>query len=207
MADNVKLEVDLATGKLVLECPESSVDSILTRVADFLPKFRDQARPPVLPHAPHHPQQGVGELTSHHPGKPARAAVESVPKKRTSATGRTGTSLDTRQEVQGLQLDVDEPSLAPWKALGKDWKKYLWILEAARLKKIDGLTNAEISYLMEKTFREVRQPKVVNNLKKKIKERFVASQTIESNGKSYAIWKILADGSKEVVQQTAAASV
>jgi hypothetical protein len=90
--------------------------------------------------------------------------------------------------------------------LGKDWKKYFWILEAARLKNIEGLTNSEISYLMDKTFREVRQPKVVNNLKKKIKERFVAPQTIESNGKSYSIWKILADGTKEVVQQGSAAS-
>jgi hypothetical protein len=205
MADNVRLEVDLATGKLVLECPESSVDSILTRVADFLPKFREQARPPAS-HAAHHPLQGGTEVAAQRTGKPNGSAVESAPKKRVSVVSRGGTPPEARQEVQSLQLNVDEPTLVSWGALGKDWKKYLWILEAARLNKIDGLTNAEISYLMEKTFREFRQPKVVNNLKNKIKDRCVQPQTIEANGKSYSIWKILADGSKEVVQQSAAAN-
>jgi hypothetical protein len=205
LAENVRLEVDLATGRLVLECPESSVDSILTRVVDFLPKFRDQARPPA-PHTPHHQQPSVAELSSHRTPKPPGAAVESVPKKRASAATRAGSAPEARQEVQSLQLNVAEPALISWGSLGKDWQKYLWILEAARLTNIDGLTNSEISYLMEKTFREVRQPRVVNNLKKKIKERFVAPQTIESNGKSYSIWKILAYGTKEVLQQATAAN-
>ena len=36
MAENVRIEVDLVTGKLGLECPESSIESILTHLADFL---------------------------------------------------------------------------------------------------------------------------------------------------------------------------
>jgi hypothetical protein len=90
--------------------------------------------------------------------------------------------------------------------LGKDWKKYLWILEAARLKGVDGLSNSEISYLMDKTFRESRNPKVVNNIKQKIKDRFVQPGTVTADGKSYSTWRILADGSKEVVVQAAGAA-
>jgi hypothetical protein len=108
--------------------------------------------------------------------------------------------------VQKLRLNVGDPKLLTWWSLGKDWKKYLWILEAARNQNVDGLTNGEISYLMDKTFRESRSPKVVNNLKNKIKDRFVQPLTVDVEGKPNSIWRILADGSKEVVQTAGAAN-
>ncbi len=200
MAENVKVEIDLATGKLGLECPESSIESIFTRLEDFLPKFREQAQHGSR-HVAHHAQQAQeGEPQ---PTKEAKAANGSVPnstKRRGSTAGRAGAALETRPEVQSLQLSVDEPSLIAWDSLDKDWKKYLWILEAARVKGVDGLTNGEISYLMDKTFREVRIPKVINNIRQKIKARFVQSNTVNIEGRTYSVWRILAAGSKEVVQ-------
>ncbi len=204
MAENVKVEVDLAARKISLECPESSVDSILTRLADFLPKFREHAVH-ASGQAAHHPQRVSEEPVSEPAAKAANGSAESGAKKRSSPSTRASAAPEARAEVQQLQLQVDEPGLLAWGSLGKDWKKYLWILEAARKKNIDGLTNAEISYLMDKTFRESRSPKVVNNLKKKIKDRFVQPLTVNAGGKAYSIWKILADGSKEVVPHASGA--
>lgn len=131
--------------------------------------------------------------------KAGNGSADGGAKRRNSVTARAA-APEARGEVQNLQLSVDEPGLLAWGLLGKDWKKYLWILEAARTKGIDGLSNSEISYLMDKTFREVRAPKLVNNLKKKIKDRFVQPSTVNLEGKTYSIWRILADGSKEVIQ-------
>lgn len=206
MADNVKVEVDLTAGKLTVECPESSIDSLLTRLAEFLPKFREHAQPPAA-HSTHHVQRTeVEEPAAKRAAKAANGSGEGGPKKRSGVAARGGGAPDARPEVQKLQLSVDEPGLAAWGSLDKDWKKYLWILEAARKKGINGLTNAEISYLMDKTLREYRAPKVVNNLKKKIKDRFVQPLTTTAEGKTYSVWKILADGSKEVVVQAGAAA-
>jgi hypothetical protein len=200
MADNIRVEVDVAAGKLSLECPESSLDSILARLADFLPKFREH-RHAVSGQAAHHAQRvEVDEPTLKRSAKAANGSAEIGAKKRVSPAARAGAASEARPEVQQLQLNVDEPGLLAWGSLSKDWKKYLWILESARKKNIDGLTNGEISYLMDKTFRESRSPKVVNNLKKKIKDRFVQPLTVNVEGKTYSIWRILADGSKEVVQ-------
>jgi hypothetical protein len=200
MAECVKVEIDLATGRLVLECQESSVDSVLTRLADFLPKFREQAQPTPRQAVHHAPRVEVEQPDAHAQAKASNGSGESGAKKRISAAARAGGASEARSEVQNLQLNVDEPGLLPWRSLSKDWEKYLWLLEAARMKGIDGLTNSEISFLMNKTFREVRAAKVVNNLKNKIKDRFVQSITINAEGKTYSTWRILSDGSKQVVQ-------
>ena len=200
MAENVKIEVDLVTGKLSLECPESSVESILTHLADFLPKLREHAEPASRQAAPHTQPLHVEQQASKGEARPANGSADGGGRKRGSVGLRVAAAPDPRPEVQSLQLSVDEPGLLVWGSLGKDWKKYLWILEAARKKNIGGLSNGEISYLMDKTFRESRTPKVVNNLKQKIKDRFVQPSTVTAEGKTYSVWRILADGSKEVVQ-------
>jgi hypothetical protein len=204
MTENVKVEIDLIAGKLGLECPESSVDSILTRLADFLPKFREQAQP-TAQQAAHHIIHRV-EDEEHKPpshAKVANGSADCGAKRRSSVAARSASTLEARSDVKNLQLNVDESGLIAWGSLGKDWKKYLWIIEAARIKGVDGLTNGEISYLMDKTFREARAPKVVNNIKQKIKDRFVQPGTVDVDGKQYSTWRILADGSKEVVQTAA----
>ena len=204
MADNVKVEVDLVTGKLSLECPEASVEPILSRLAEFLPKLRDHAEPGSRHPVSHPPAPHTEQPESKRQANPPNGSAEGG-RKRGAAALRAPGALDTRQEVQNLQLNVDEPGLLAWGSLGKDWKKYLWILEAARKRKIDGLSNSEISYLMDKTFRESRAPKVVNNIKQKIKDRFVQPINVTAEGKTYSVWRILADGSKEVVEAGGAA--
>jgi len=204
MAENVKVEVDLVTGKLSLECPETSVSSILTHLVDFLPKLREHAESAIRKATPHTQPLQVEHPAPKGEAKPANGSADGGGRKRGSTVPRAA-APDTRPEVQHLQLNVDEPGLLAWGSLGKDWKKYLWILEAARKKNIDGLSNSEISYLMDKTFRESRTPKVVNNLKQKIKDRLVQPNTVTAEGKSYSVWRILADGSKEVVQGAGAA--
>jgi len=204
MSEGVKVDIDLSSGRLGLECPESSVDSILARLEDFLPKFREQAQS-VQRQSGHHALRTGAELGHSN----AQAKVNNGPpagttQKRSSTPARAGGAPEARPEVQSLQLNVAEPGMLTWATLSKDWKKYLWILEAARKKDVDGLTNSEISYLMNKTFREVRAPKVVNNLKNKIKDRLVQSTTAEAGGKTYSIWRILADGSKEVLEPAGA---
>ena len=201
MADNVKVEIDLVSGKLSLDCPESSFDSILAHLADFLPKFHDQVQRASRQTAHHTQRVEVEELKSKSEVKSGNGSAEGGAKRRGSAVARSSAPPEARAEVQNLQLNVAESGLLPWGSLGKDWKKYLWILEAARKRDIDGLTNGEVTYLMNKTFREFRQPKVVNNLKKKIKDRCVQPSTVNVDGKVYSIWRILAEGSKEVVQQ------
>lgn len=200
MAEMVKVEIDLVAGKICLECSESSVDSILTRLADFLPKFREQAQPAARQTADHIQRVEIEEQKLASQAKTTNGSAEGGAKKRSPTAARSAATPEARSEVQKLQLNVDEARLVAWSSLGKDWKKYLWILEAARLNGVDGLTNGEISYLMDKTFRESRVPKVVNNIKQKIKDRLVQPNTVNVDGKSYSTWRILADGSKEVVQ-------
>jgi hypothetical protein len=199
MAEGVKVEIDLTAGKLGVECPESSVDSILACLADFLPKFREQAQLTARQTVHHTPRGEVEQPPVNTRAIASNGTAEGGAKKRSSAAARAGGASEARSEVQSLELNVDDPGLLPWRSLGKDWKKYLWILEAALKRGVDGLTNSEISFLMNKTFREVRDPKVVNNLKNKIKDRFVQSTMIDVEGKTYSLWRILAEGSNEVV--------
>lgn len=200
MAETVKVEIDLVAGRISLECTESSVESILTRLADFLPKFREQAHPAARQATDHTQLVQTEEKKPTGQVKATNGSAEGGGKRRSPAAARPAAAPEARSEVQNLQLSVDESRLVAWGSLGKDWKKYLWILEAARLNGVDGLTNGEISYLMDKTFREARVPKVVNNIKQKIKDRLVQPNTVIVDGKSYSTWRILADGSKEVVQ-------
>ena len=126
-----------------------------------------------------------------------RVAAESRPRRRASSGARES-GVAVRTEVANLDLSPDESGLVTWGSLGTDWKKFCWILEASRLRGVDGLTNSEISYLIEKVFRESFPAKLVNNLKKKIKGGMVKTVVVRSGDKEYAVWKILSAGSKDV---------
>jgi len=121
-------------------------------------------------------------------------------KRRPSPPGRSGSDGSARTEVARLDLSPDEPALVRWDSLTLDWKKFCWILEAARLNGVDGLTNSEIGDLIGRVFRESFEPKVVSNLKDKIKAGFVKSSSIQEDGKTYAVWKILRAGITEVTR-------
>ena len=141
------------------------------------------------------------------PDKPRQGAAASSrgPKKgRASPAPKANSQPAIRPEVAALDLSPDERSLAPWGTLTADWKKFCWILEAAR-KKVEGLTNSEISHLIEKIFRERYRAEVVNNLKVQIKKGMVKSVIIESGDREYRVWKILNGGTKEVTAKPAAA--
>ncbi len=126
-------------------------------------------------------------------------------KKRTPPAARTDSPLTIRPEAAALDFSPDDPGLVSWSSLSADWKKFCWILEAARQEKVDGLSNSEISYLVDKVFREAFAPKVVNNLKVQIKKGMVRSVAVKSGDREYQVWKILAAGIREVTAKSAAA--
>jgi len=139
------------------------------------------------------------------PNKPRQGAATKTgrPKGRPSPAPRANGQPSIRPEVAALDLSPDESGLVPWGSLTVDWKKFCWILEAAHRKKVEGLTNSEISHLIEKIFRESKAPEVVNNLKVQIKRAMVKSVIIKSDDREYRVWKILAGGAKEVTAKAA----
>jgi hypothetical protein len=141
--------------------------------------------------APNEPRQGASA-----PARRSKLRSSSAPK----ANGQSA----IRAEVATLDLSPDEPSLVPWGTLTADWKKFCWILDAARLKKVDGLTNSEISHLIEKVFRENYKVEVVNNLKVQIKKGKVKPAVIKSGDREYRVWKILAGGIEEITAKAVA---
>jgi hypothetical protein len=126
------------------------------------------------------------------------------PKGRSSPAPKANSQPAIRPEVAALDLSPDESGLIPWSTLSADWKKFCWILEAAHLRKVEGLTNSEISHLIDKIFRESKSAEVVNNLKVQIKKGMVKSVIIKSGDREYRVWKILAGGAKEVTAKAAA---
>ena len=98
-----------------------------------------------------------------------------------------------REEVKKLEISPDENGLPPWGALGI-LDKYLWILEAAHKKNIDGLTNAEISALIYKVFKENLPSKSVGNLKTRIKKMHVRSADVLNGAITISVWQILKAG-------------
>lgn len=124
MAETVKVEIDLLAGKLGLECAESSVDPILTRLIGFLPKLREQAQLGTRQTA-HHQREDVKLPQFNGNSKTKNGSTESGAKKRPSTAARAGGGPEVRPGVQSLQLRVDEPGLTAWNSLDKDWRKYL----------------------------------------------------------------------------------
>jgi hypothetical protein len=176
----------------ILKSSEESVQSVgdpeLRKIA-FQEVLRHQLRIEEEP-----PQKLRQEASAHSRKSKGRSSPP------TKATGQTA----IRPDVAALDLSPDESCLVPWSTLSVDWKKFCWILEAARLKKVDGLTNSEISQLIDKIFRESKSAEVVNNLKVQIRKGMVKSVTIRSGERGYRVWKILAGGIKEVTAGPAA---
>ncbi len=174
---------------------KSSEESVRT-VED--PELRKIAFQEVLRH-----QLRFDEASLHKPRQEA-ATNSRRPKGRSSPAPKANSQPAIRPEVAVLDLSPDESGLIPWSTLSADWKKFCWILEAAHLRKVEGLTNSEISHLIDKIFRESKSAEVVNNLKVQIKKGMVKSVIIKSGDREYRVWKILAGGAKEVTAKAAA---
>jgi|ERR1022692_1550566 hypothetical protein len=178
----------------ILKSAEESVQTVED------PELRKIAFREILAH-----KLGSGDASANRTPRGSVASARQT-KRRTSPAARSGGQGAARPEVAGLELSPDERGLVAWGSLSADWKKFCWVLEAARLKHVDGLTNAEISGLIGKVFREDYAPKVVNNIKFQLKKGMVKAAVAKSGEKEYQVWKILAAGIKEVSAQPATPS-
>jgi hypothetical protein len=98
-----------------------------------------------------------------------------------------------RESVKNLEISPDEQGLPAWNSLGA-LDKYLWILEAAHQKNVDGLTSGEIGLLIYETFKENHGPNQVSNLKTRIKQGHVRTTKIPSGSTTLAGYQILKGG-------------
>lgn len=157
-------------------------------------------------HDPELKKIAFAELLKHDLGgqKPAEKKEVQGRKRKSKARKKFGKAAKPtagiatiRPEVQKLDLNTDEKGLPRWSSLKNDWKKFCWILEAARKKGVDGLSSSEISYLIEGTFRENYPTNKVGNLKFKLRDGIVKTIKIENkNG-----WKILAAGTRTITSK------
>jgi hypothetical protein len=154
------------------------------------PELRKIAFQEVLKHE----LSGAKEHKS--PTDKAKTAPQSNPSGKTKGKRKRATGV--RPEVKSLDMSPAEKGLPSWKDLSMDYLKFLWVLEAARLKKVEALTSSEISHLIEAVFRQHFRPKVINNLKKKVPDRLVRVVSVDMDGKNVDAWKILDDGTREV---------
>jgi hypothetical protein len=118
--------------------------------------------------------------------------------KRSKASRPAGdTASNIREEVKALQIFPDEEGLPPWNSLGA-LDKYLWMLEAAQKKKIDGLSCVEISSLIYDVFKENHQQEQVANLRTRIKRGHVRATKISCGDKKFAGYQILRGGTDQL---------
>ena len=113
------------------------------------------------------------ELTLHGqrtqpPTPPAKTPAVERSRRSPTKSSRAGSAINLREEVKALGISPDESELPKWASL-KALDKYLWILEAAHRKHIDGLTTAEIKAMIFNVFRENHDTNQVNNLKTRLK--------------------------------------
>jgi hypothetical protein len=147
------------------------------------------------------------ELAGHHkrneepePQGPIRERV-SRPARQRTRTSQVSVSSGVRESVKALGISPDEGGLPPWSSLGQ-LDKYLWILEAAHKKTIEGLTTTEISFLIFEIFRETHRPNQVNNLATRIRKAHVRKATFSDGSSQVTGWQILRAG-KEHLQKLA----
>lgn len=131
-----------------------------------------------------------------HPPKSPNANPPVTKTPRAKPQSRSSHLKGERDVVKALDISPDEPGVPPWSTMTQDWKKFCWILEAAKAKGVDGLTAPEITYLIYQIFREHYKSALIANLKKKIKGGFVRSAKIDIDGRKVAVWQILSGGSK-----------
>lgn len=99
-----------------------------------------------------------------------------------------------RQELRDAMEDFDPNmvGIKPLNSLKQKWEQYIWVLEIARQKGFDSLTNSEIAYVLSEKFSLGATEKQVNNLTFKAKDGIVFKR--EVNG--VRAWKILQPGIK-----------
>lgn len=151
------------------------------------------------------------ELAGHHASSdkgerkpPAREQI-SRPARQRGRGSQASTSSGVRERVRTLGISPDENGLPPWSSLVQ-LDKYLWILEAAHKKGIEGLTAAEISFLIFGVFRENHGTNQVNNLSTRIRKTHVRKATFSDGSATLSGWQILRAG-KEHLQKLASAPV
>jgi hypothetical protein len=130
--------------------------------------------------------------------KPASEQL-SRPAKPRSRGSRATPASDIRPSVKSLGISPDEAGLPRWDSLGK-LDKYLWILEAAHNKGIEGLTTAEISFLIFEVFRESHGANQVGNLATRIRKTHVRKASFSDGSATLSGWQILKAG-KEHLQK------
>jgi hypothetical protein len=145
-----------------------------------------------------HKASGHTKSSAHKPGESAARSRRSRNK-----GAITGAPSLVRDSVKNLQVSPDESGLPAWNALGA-LDKYLWIIEAAHKKSIDGLTSGEISFLIYETFKENHATNQVNNLKTRIKQGHVRTAKIPSGSTTLAGYQILKGGIDHLHKLTSA---
>jgi hypothetical protein len=97
-----------------------------------------------------------------------------------------------RKEVKEKFEDIDPniSDLKPLKSLKQKWEKYLWVLEVARRKGLDMLTNSEVAYILDEKLSLGVTEKQVNNLTFKVEAGYVAKRSVDG----HRSWKILQPG-------------
>jgi hypothetical protein len=110
-----------------------------------------------------------------------------------SKPSAAGPAPSVRNVVDALDISPDEASLPAWGTLSQ-LDKYLWILEAAHLKSVDGLSPAEISKLIYDVFKENHQTNQVNNIKTRIKRGHVRAVKVLSGSTNTTGYQILKGG-------------
>lgn len=97
-----------------------------------------------------------------------------------------------RKEVKSLfsSFDANVQGMKPLRDMKKKWEQYLWILEFARKKSVEAMTNSEIAYVLSDIVHIGGTEKQVNNLNQKIKDGYVQLREV-NNIKG---WKILSRG-------------
>jgi hypothetical protein len=149
------------------------------------------------------------ELAGHHGS--TKKAVPKIgerteltrPAKPRSRGSRTASSSDIRERVKSLGISPGEAALPRWSSL-RQLDKYLWVLEAAHKKGMEGLTAPEISWLIFEIFRENHRSGQVNNLKTRIRNAQVQKKSFVDGSETLSGWQILKAG-KEHLQELASA--
>jgi hypothetical protein len=102
-----------------------------------------------------------------------------------------------REPVQKLALTGTSKGLPNFKVCRKDWEKVLWVLDAAKRSKIDGLNNHEVAYLLTKRLYKPTKYSTVNNVRKKVGSGLVCLDPETQR------WLITPDGEEHLASLTA----
>jgi len=93
-----------------------------------------------------------------------------------------------REEVKHLNVVVMLSGFPKFKDCKSKMDSVMWILQFAKEKKVDGLNNHEIAYILTKHLFKQTKYTTVNNIRKKAKEGFVIKEP------GTELWRITPDG-------------